>query len=445
MIIRPAVILALAVLCAPAFAATDPPVAASAIVPDSAVAVVELRGSLFNVRGFFDSDPALRSDLSAFLTRTFGPDLTTIESAIAWSSQLTPTLTFAALVRLPRGNSLHGGVTIGNCDGVDLIRLGDVVGASVPMGLLVGNEAEVRRAIMVAHKNAQPLAKDSPLAAALGERNLDFVATLDPAATGDKDVSAIAQQYGAHNVALSMGNGKLQLTISGDAQKLQAAQALLTNVSNAALVQLKMNMENAAQGNDVAEGTRAIITYHQAVKLWSQAAPKMAGGKLVSQYPCPDVSTMQSLGVVGILAAVAIPAYMKYIRRSKTVEATMNLRRLFDGAVSYYESHHGRFPKSTPWTPAGLCCAGDGGKCQPDAHAWDAPTWKALGFSLNEAHYYQYRVVLEGKGKNTVLGLEARGDLDCDGKFSLYRREVRLDEQGNLTAGAGLIMKDDLE
>jgi hypothetical protein len=445
MTIRSAIILlALAPFCATAHAAAaDPPVAA-AIVPDSAIGVVELRGSLLNVRGFFEGEPAMRSDLSAFLGRTTGLDLTTIESGVAWSSQLTPTLTFGALLRLPRGGSLRG-AKVGSCDEVDLIRVGTLVGASLPAGLLLGTEDEVRRAIMVAHKKAPTLARESPLAGALGDRAADFVAVLDPAAIGDKDVSAMAQQYGAQSVALSLRGKVVQLEVAGDASKLQTAQALLTNVANLALARLKMNMEKLAQGDDVAEGASAIVSYHQAVKLWSQAAPKMVGGKLVSQYPVPEVSTLSSVGVLGVLAAVAIPATMKYIRRSKTVEATMSLRALSDSASAYLVSHKGRFPKGTPWTPERLCCGGSGDKCQPDAHAWDSPTWKALGFSMREPHYYQYRVVVEGKGKNTVVGLEARGDLDCDGKFSLFRREVRLDEQGKPTTGAGLYSKDDIE
>jgi Tfp pilus assembly major pilin PilA len=446
MCIRLAIIpVALALLSTPVrAAATDPP-AVPAVVPDSAVAVLELRGSLVSLRGFFEGDPALRSELGAFLERTLGLDLTTIESAVAWSSQLSPAPTFGALLRLPRGGSLRG-VKTGSCDEVDLIRVGELAGASLPVGLLVGHEAEICRAIMVAHKKAAPLARDSPLSSPLADRAADLVAVLDPAAMGDKDVSALAQQYGARSVALSLRGGKLlQLEVSGDANKLQAAQALLTNVANLTLARLKTNMEQAAQGDDVAEGAGAIIRYHEAVKLWSKAAPKMVGGKLVSQYPFPEISTFQSLGVIGVLAAVAIPATMKYVRRSKTVEAMTNLRRLSDSAAAYLTSHKARFPKSTTWTPERLCCGGDAGKCQPDAHAWDAPTWKALDFSINEPHYYQYRVVVEGKGKSTVLAIEARGDLDCDGKFSLFRREVRLDEQGRAYVPSGFFSKDDLE
>jgi len=52
------------------------------------------------------------------------------------------------------------------------------------------------------------------------------------------------------------------------------------------------------------------------------------------------IELMIVVAIIGILAAVAIPAFMKYIRRSKTVEATMNVRKLFDSSVSYFEGEH---------------------------------------------------------------------------------------------------------
>src|SRR2546430_12695679 len=99
------------------------------------------------------------------------------------------------------------------------------------------------------------------------------------------------------------------------------------------------------------------------------------------------IELMIVVAIIGILAAVAIPAFMKYIRRSKTVEATMNVRKLYDSTVSWAESQSGRkkpgfaFPRSTGWTPAKSCCGQPGDKCAPDPKLWTDPTWKALNFS----------------------------------------------------------------
>ena len=44
-----------------------------------------------------------------------------------------------------------------------------------------------------------------------------------------------------------------------------------------------------------------------------------------------------------VLAAVAIPSFIKYVRRSKTTEALMNLRKMYDGAVAYYVSEPSQY------------------------------------------------------------------------------------------------------
>src|SRR4030095_734443 len=87
------------------------------------------------------------------------------------------------------------------------------------------------------------------------------------------------------------------------------------------------------------------------------------------------IELMIVVAIIGILAAVAIPAFMKYIRRSKTVEATMNVRKLFDSSVSYFESEHAtqagaiiakQFPTGVGPSPsADSCCGQAGDKCAP--------------------------------------------------------------------------------
>src|SRR5436853_25572 len=73
------------------------------------------------------------------------------------------------------------------------------------------------------------------------------------------------------------------------------------------------------------------------------------------------IELMIVVAIIGVLAAVAIPAFVKYIRRSKTTEATMNLRKMYDGAVAYYVGEHAdasghiqnrQFPTSAPTTPS---------------------------------------------------------------------------------------------
>ncbi|HZS42525.1 MAG TPA: DUF4190 domain-containing protein [Polyangia bacterium] len=119
-------------------------------------------------------------------------------------------------------------------------------------------------------------------------------------------------------------------------------------------------------------------------------------------------------------AAVAIPAFMKYVRRSKTVEATLNVRRLADDANVYYVDN-AKLPPAVDWTPAGEPCGNGRPTFAVDPAAWQRSPWSELHFSLDAPHHYQYRIVSEAPDR---IAIEARGDLDCDGEFSLFRREV---------------------
>jgi type IV pilus assembly protein PilA len=161
------------------------------------------------------------------------------------------------------------------------------------------------------------------------------------------------------------------------------------------------------------------------------------------------IELMIVVAIIGILAAVAIPAFMKYIRRSKTTEATMNIRKLFDSSVSYYEEEHAdrggnivpkQFPSGTSETPGvNTCCTtGTGGKCPPNAAVWNTnPTWNALNFSIDDPHYYWYSYQQSGSDATSVFTARAQGNLNCDAQYSTFERIGNIDN-GNVRGGSGL-------
>lgn len=162
-------------------------------------------------------------------------------------------------------------------------------------------------------------------------------------------------------------------------------------------------------------------------------------------------SDLIGLYVAGVAAAVAIPAVMKYIRRSKTHEATMNVRKMYDAAVMFYvqdPAQRGekapRFPATTGLTPDRPFCA-DGDEFEPSPEAWAEPGWRELGFALDGPHAYRYQFVSEGTGAGARFTARALGDLNCDGVLSTFERVGWIDREGNVTGGAGLYTNQELE
>jgi type IV pilus assembly protein PilA len=167
------------------------------------------------------------------------------------------------------------------------------------------------------------------------------------------------------------------------------------------------------------------------------------------------IELMIVVAIIGILAAVAIPAFIKYIRRSKTTEAAMNIRKMFDSDVSYYEGEHAsvtggilakQFPAVQAWTPAqGACCPN---KCAPNQAQWQTGTWQALNFGVDDPHYYSYQVAV-GAGTGSAVGdyqqLQASGDLNCDGVFSLFQRTATVLAGNTISGGSGLYTQNDIE
>ena len=171
------------------------------------------------------------------------------------------------------------------------------------------------------------------------------------------------------------------------------------------------------------------------------------------------IELMIVVAIIGILAAVAIPAFMKYIRRSKTTEPLMNLRKLYDSAVTYFEAEHAnaagqilakQFPVSVAWTPngPGVCCGDAGQKCNPSVYAaqWANVSWTALNFSVDDPFYYSYQYDSGGVDAAAVFTASASGDLNCDAKvFSLFQRVGFISADNNVTGGAGLYTQNEID
>ena len=128
---------------------------------------------------------------------------------------------------------------------------------------------------------------------------------------------------------------------------------------------------------------------------------------------------------VGAMSAIAIPAFIEYMKRSKVSDVAIQLNRIGRNLVRGY-GENGTFPVGdAPLLPAGSCCGQPGNKCAVDPAAFtNDKVWSAIGFSLDDAPTsYQFRYHSDGK----TAQVQALGDLDCDGVPAIYTLHATVD------------------
>ncbi|HEX8107209.1 MAG TPA: prepilin-type N-terminal cleavage/methylation domain-containing protein [Kofleriaceae bacterium] len=140
------------------------------------------------------------------------------------------------------------------------------------------------------------------------------------------------------------------------------------------------------------------------------------------------IELMIVVAIIGILAAVAIPAFMDYMKRSKKTEASLQLNKIGKNSKRTYMETSKYVTGVAPTTPnrpgRGGCCDGLGASgsntnhCAPDVSpaGFGHPVWTSLDFSIEEdsLFYYDYN------GTATDYTAMATGDLDCDGTEITY-------------------------
>lgn len=142
-----------------------------------------------------------------------------------------------------------------------------------------------------------------------------------------------------------------------------------------------------------------------------------------------------AFAIVGSLAAITVPSCIRSVRTSRTAEATENLDRIARAAVSHLNEKKplASVPLTPPIVPRGSQAADPAG-------TWEHPSWQALGFALDDAHWYAYRLDVDDRTVRVV----AQGDLDGDGVLSTYERKIVRDGTTWVLTPA-LVVSADLE
>lgn len=176
------------------------------------------------------------------------------------------------------------------------------------------------------------------------------------------------------------------------------------------------------------------------------------------------IELMIVVAIIGVLAAVAIPAFLKFVRKSKTAEAPINIKAIHDGAIDWFGAEHPapngdpmaqHFPNtSSPTgiagpsgisTPTGAPCNNGNPFYTRDSARWETQPWKSLKFTLTKAHYFQYQYLADGTGKASVFTVWARANLDCDATESTYTLRANINNNTGEAESTNLIITEALE
>src|SRR5690554_2805132 len=184
------------------------------------------------------------------------------------------------------------------------------------------------------------------------------------------------------------------------------------------------------------------------------------------------IELMIVVAIIGVLAAVAIPAYVNFTRKAKTAEASTNLSAIYQGARSYFEGETGRMTGALPTIgdnidTSAACTisteaktADDPPGVEPKVINWastDEVTnpegWTALMFQVQEPVYFRYHANPTASGTCNIKGtdagenlytLRAHADLDGDGDESTFSIFVGVNGDQQVFRGA-LEVENELE
>jgi type IV pilus assembly protein PilE len=136
------------------------------------------------------------------------------------------------------------------------------------------------------------------------------------------------------------------------------------------------------------------------------------------------VELMIVVAIIGVLAAVAIPSFQRYISQTRASEAGPMLRKITDAATTYYYTDHAtltgvqvlnQFPlASTDWYPVEMPRNRKVYPTVNDPTPADRETWNHLRFVIVDGVYFQYFFASSGVGSASTLDVTAQGYVHDD-------------------------------
>ena len=124
------------------------------------------------------------------------------------------------------------------------------------------------------------------------------------------------------------------------------------------------------------------------------------------------IELMIVVAIIGILAAVAIPAFMDYMKKSKKTEASLQLNKIAKNDKVYYVTNASFVTTTGSAKPQSATNC----KYAVDSTWASDSAWAALDFQIDEPNLFQYTY----SGGASSANAAAIGDLDCDGTKITY-------------------------
>jgi Tfp pilus assembly protein PilE len=149
---------------------------------------------------------------------------------------------------------------------------------------------------------------------------------------------------------------------------------------------------------------------------------------------------MNFVAIAAVLAGLGMYGMSRYIRRTKTVEATGSVAKIAAGAASYYNQSDESQPKGTDpkaaratrhfppsskdSVPAELTSI-RGKQYQSNAGDWAVTPWREMNFQISPSpQFYAYSFKSDGAGNAARAQGVAHGDLDGDGHLSTFSSQI---------------------